>query len=336
MDKSLPTTDLARLLQTFFYRRLIQQRNASHQTVCSYRDTFRLLFRFSEQQLGKAAVEMQLVDIDASLILAFLDNLEAQRHNCIRSRNTRLAAIRSFMHYAALQQPEALPRIQQVLAIPLKRGDRPMVRYLTQAEMQAILKAPDNYTWSGQRDQVLLATLYNTGARVSEIIALRRIDFESNRGQAVHLHGKGRKERVIPLWKRTSKLLRSWLTTQLGSEPQQALFPNRFGKPMTRSGVESRLSKAVTIAVLECPSLKDHPVSPHVIRHTTAMHLLQAGVDLSVIALWLGHESIVTTHLYIEADLRMKEKALAKLQPPDIKFSRYKASDKVLSFLDGL
>lgn len=335
MNKSMVTSDLARLLQAFFCQRLIQQQNVSHQTVCSYRDTFRLLLRFSEQRLEKAAVAVQLADIDATLILAFLDNLETQRHNCIRSRNTRLAAIRSFMHYAALQKPEALPGIQHALAIPMKRYDRPMVQCLSREEMQAILDAPDDHTWSGQRDQVLLATLYNSGARVSEIIALRRIDFESNHGQAVHLRGKGRKERVVPLWKRTTKFLKSWLN-QLEPDPQQPLFPNRYGNPMTRSGVESRLNKAVIIGALQCPSLKTHVVSPHVIRHTTAMHLLQSGVDLSVIALWLGHESVVTTHQYLEADLRMKEKALAKLQSPDINFTRYKASDDILSFLDGL
>ncbi len=335
MKKPLLTTDLARLIQAFFCQRLIQQRNVSHQTVCSYRDPFRLLLRFSEQQLGKPAADLHLVDIDAPLVLAFLNDLESQRHNCIRSRNARLAAIRSFLHYAALQEPSALPGIQQVLAIPLKRFDRPMARHLTQAEMQAVLEAPDINTWSGQRDHVLLATMYNSGARVSEIIAIRCIDFESTRGQAVHLHGKGRKERVVPLWKRTAKLLRAWVA-QIRPDPQQPLFPNRFGQMLSRSGVESRLRMAVTNAAAQCPSLRGKVVSPHVIRHTTAMHLLQAGIDLSVIALWLGHENVVTTHQYLEADLRMKEKALAKLQPPSIHFTRYKPSRDVLSFLDGL
>lgn len=335
MNKLLMTTDLARLLQGFFCQRLIQQRNVSHQTVCSYRDSFRLLLRFSEQQLGKAAADLHLVDLDASLILAFLNHLESQRHNCIRSRNTRLAAIRSFLHYAALQEPAALAGIQQVLAIPLKRFDRSMVRHLTLVEMQAILDAPDKTIWSGRRDYSLLITLYNSGARVSEIISLRRVDFESTRGQAIHLHGKGRKERVIPLWKHTVRSLKAWLP-QIGPEPQQPLFPNRFGLMLSRSGVESRLRMAVTNAIERCPSLKNKTISPHVIRHTTAMHLLQAGVDLSVIALWLGHENITTTHQYLEADLRMKEKALAKLQPPSMHPTRYKPSIDVLSFLDGL
>ncbi len=335
MSKPLMTTDLANLLQKFFCQRLIQQRNVSHETVCSYRDTFRLLLRFSEQQLGKAATDLHLVDIDASLVIAFLNHLESQRHNCIRSRNARLAAIRSFLHYAALQEPATLAGIQQVLAIPLKRFDRSIVKHLTRVEMQAILNAPDKTTWSGRRDLVLLSTLYNSGARVSEIIALRRVDFESTHGQAIHLHGKGRKERVVPLWKRTVKALKIWLA-QIGPEPQQPLFPNRFGQILSRSGVESRLRMAVTSAIAQCPSLKNKTISPHVIRHTTAMHLLQAGVDLSVIALWLGHENITTTHQYLDADLRMKEKALAKLQPPDMHLTRYKPPNDILSFLDGL
>ena len=335
MENHVTTTDLAHLIQTFFCQRLIQQRNVSRQTIYSYRDTLRLLLRFSEQHLGKTAAYLQLADINATLVLAFLDNLESQRHNCIRSRNTRLAAIRSFLHYVALQEPQALPSLQQILAIPLKRFDRPMVRYLTQTEIQAILDAPNINTWSGQRDHALFATLYNTGARVSEIITIRRVDFDSRHGQAVHLHGKGRKERVVPLWKSTVKLLRRWLL-QIEPDPQQPLFPNRFGLMLSRSGVESRLRMALQKAIEQCPSLKGKIVSPHVIRHTTAMHLLQAGVDLSVIALWLGHESIVTTHQYLEADLQMKEKALAKLQSPSTRSSRYKPSSKILSFLDGL
>ena len=335
MKKTLITTDFAILLQDFFCQRLIQQRNVSHQTVCSYRDTFRLLLRFSEKQLGKPAVDLHLVDIDASLVLAFLNHLESQRHNCVRSRNARLAAIRSFLHYAALQKPETLASIQKVLALPLKRFDRSMVRYLTLVEMQAILNATDRSTWSGRRDYVLLATLYNSGARVSEIIALRRVDFESTHSQAIYLHGKGRKERVVPLWKRTVKSLKEWLT-QIKPDPQQPLFPNRFGQMLSRSGVESRLRMANTKAIERCPSLENKTISPHVIRHTTAMHLLQAGVDLSVIALWLGHESITTTHQYLEADLRMKEKALAKLQPPNMHSARYKPPNDVLSFLDRL
>lgn len=335
MNESSIPTNFARLLESFFCQRLMQQRNVSQQTVFSYRDTFRLLLRFSERHLGKSASKLQLEDINISLVLAFLDDIEVRRRNCIRSRNTRLAAIRSFLHYAALQEPTALPVIQQVLAIPLKRFDRPVIKYLTQTEMQAILEAPDINTWSGCRDLALLATLYNTGARVSEIVSIRRLDLENKQNYVIHLHGKGRKERVMPLWKRTIKILNQWLI-QLKPNSQQPLFPNRFGLAMSRSGVDSRLNLAVKKASTRCPTLNGRRISPHVIRHTTAMHLLQAGVDLSVIALWLGHESIITTHQYMEADIRMKEKALSKIKSPNLKFTRFKPSNSVLAFLDSL
>lgn len=335
MKQFMMTTDLARLLEAFFCQRLIEQRNASRQTIYCYRDTWKLLFHFSEEYLGKSPADLRLTDINVTLVLAFLKNLESQRHNCIRSRNNRLAAIRSFMQYAALQEPQELPNIQQVLAIPMKRFDRPLIRHLTSAEMQSIIDAPDIATWSGQRDHVLFAMLYNTGARVSEIISICRGDIDCNYGQSVQLHGKGRKERAIPLWKTTVKLLKKWLT-QIEPDPQRPLLPNRFGEKLSRSGVDSRLRLALSKAIVQCPSLKGKIVSSHVIRHTTAMHLLQAGVDLSVIALWLGHENIITTHQYLEADLQMKEKALAKVQCPTSRFARYKPSAKVLSFLENL
>lgn len=328
-------TDLARLLQLFFCQRLIQQRRVSHQTVTSYRDTFRLLLRFAEEQLGKPANALSLADLDVKLVLAFLDYLELQRHNCIRSRNIRLAAIRSFLQYAALQEPAALPQIQRVLAIPMKRFNRPLVGFLSLVEIEAVLNAPDTSTWSGKRDQALLTTLYNTGARVSEIIAVKRQDIESERCTAVYLHGKGRKERVVPLWKRTSAMLRRWMA-HIPRNVEQPLFPNRFGQPMSRSGVENRLQVAVHLACPTCPSLRDKKISPHVVRHSTAMALLQSGVDLAVIALWLGHESVVTTHQYLQADLTMKEHALASLQPPELANMRFKPPSKVLAFLDTL
>ncbi len=328
-------TDLARLLQLFFCQRLIQQRRVSHQTVSSYRDTFRLLLRFAEEQLGKPANALSLADLDVKLVLGFLDYLESQRHNCIRSRNIRLAAIRSFLQYAALQEPAALPQIQRVLAIPMKRFDRPLVGFLSLEEMEAILNAPDTSTWSGKRDQALLTTLYNTGARVSEVIAIKRQDIESERCTAVYLHGKGRKERVVPLWKRTSAMLRSWIA-HIPPDAEQTLFPNRFGQPMSRSGVEKRLQVVVKLACPTCPSLREKKISPHVVRHSTAMRLLQSGVDLAVIALWLGHESVVTTHQYLQADLTMKEQALAALQPPEMASMRFKPPAKVLAFLDTL
>jgi len=328
-------TDLGRLLQTFFCQFLIQQRHVSAETVRGYRDSFRLLLHFAGVHLGKPITDLSLSDLDASLVLAFLNDLEVRRHNTIRSRNVRLAAIRAFLHHAALEDPTSLTGIQQVLAIPMKRYDRPLVGFLSREEMEAVLQAPDSRTWGGRRDRALLTTLYNTGARVSEIIAVCRQDLECERGQALHLHGKGRKERVVPLWKKTTKLLKEWLR-QIGAEPQQPLFPNRFNQAMTRSGVTSRLHHAVKAATEQCTSLKDKRVSPHLIRHTTAMHLLQAGVDITVIALWLGHESVVTTHQYLEADLKMKEKALAALQPPEISEARFKPPDALLAFLDSL
>jgi len=335
MNKSYMKTDLPALLQDFFCQRLIQQQHASHNTVKSYRDTFRLFLRFAEDQIGKAVTELELTDLNATLTLAFLDHLEVQRRNSIRSRNARLAAIRSFVHYAALQRPEALPEIQRISAIPMKRFNRPAIGFLSRPEIEALLAAPDLKTWSGRRDHVLLTTLYNTGGRVSEIVAVRRMDVENGRCCAVHLHGKGRKERIVPLWKQTTRVLRSWMS-DISHVPRQPVFPNRFGQPMTRSGVEKRLQAAVTTACHKCPSLKNKRVSPHVLRHTTAMHLLQSGVDIAVIALWLGHESIETTHGYLQSDIQMKERALAKLQEPNTAPLRFKPSKDILAFLDSL
>ncbi len=335
MARSCPEKTFAGLLQDFFCNRLLQQRRVSPHTVASYRDTFRLLLRFVDQILGKPAAKLCLVDLDAPLIVAFLDHLEIDRHSSVRSRNVRLAAIRSFLQYAALQAPTALPEIQRVLAIPQKRFDRPVVGFLTRTEVDALLEAPDSGTWSGRRDRTLLTALYNTGARVSEIIAVRRAEIEKERCRAMYLHGKGRKDRVVPLWKKTTQLLRAWLP-QIDSAPQQPLFPNHFGQPITRSGVEKRLQVAVEVAGERCPSLRGKKVSPHVLRHTTAMHLLQSGVDLAVIALWLGHESIATTHGYLQADLQMKEQALNRLQEPDTPLVRFTPSDDLLAFLDHL
>jgi site-specific recombinase XerD len=332
---SAHVTDLARMLQAFFCQRLIEQQRASKQTVNSYRDTFRLLLQFAEQHLGKPVSALCLADIDVTLVLDFLNYLENTRHNGIRTRNARLAAIRAMLQYAARQEPAALPEFQRVLAIPMKRFDRKIIGFLTREEINAVLRAPDGATWSGRRDTVLLTMLYNTAARVSEVVAIKRVDIESTHYRAVLLHGKGRKERVVPLWKRTSKLLRNWLG-QIKTTPQYPLLPNRYGEAMTRFGVSKRLKDAVNRAEPHCPSLRGKLISPHVIRHTTAMHLLQSGVDLSVIALWLGHESIVTTHQYLQADLKMKEQALAALQPPDEIVMRYKPPADVLAFLDSL
>lgn len=323
------------LLQDFFCRRLVAERGVSARTVASYRDAFELLLRFAERETGKTPSALAFEDLDAPMVLAFLDHLETERGNSARTRNNRLAAIRSFMRYASLRDPTSLVIAQRILAIPRKRFDMPVLGFISRDEVKALLDAPSTSTWSGQRDRVLLATLYNTGARVSEIVGLRIADVLFDRESAVHLHGKGRKERVVPLWKSTVAELRRWLA-RIDRRPDAPVFPNRAGKPLSRSGVEQRLRLAVAIATRHCPSLAGRRVSPHTIRHTTAMHLLQSGVDLAVIALWLGHESPTTTHLYLEADLAMKTAALRKVADPSPRRARFRATDRLLAFLDGL
>ncbi len=330
-----PTAGFPALLQQFFQRRLLAECGASAHTIASYRDTFELLLRYAERQTGRTASALTLADLDAPLVLAFLDHLEHERGNTPRTRNLRLTAIRSFMRYASLRDPVALPVAARVLAISPKRFDRPALDFLTRAEVEALLDAPDQASWSGQRDAVLLAVLYNSGARVSELAGLRIADLLLDRASALHLHGKGRKERVIPLWKRTTSQLRAWLP-RIDQSPDAPVFPNRAGKPMTRSGIEQRLRGAISKASQRCPSLAARRISPHTLRHTTAMHLLQSGVDITVIALWLGHEDTATTHLYIEADLAMKEAALKRLDEPSLKPVRYKAPDRLLAFLEAL
>jgi len=330
-----PTPSFAAVLQEFFVQRLRAQRNASPRTIASYRDAFRLLLRFIQATRRKSPTALTLADLDAPLVLGFLDHLERARRNTIRSRNARLAAIRSFLHYAALRDPTALPTIQRVLAIPMKRCDRPLLGFLSREEITAILAAPDRATWSGQRDHVLFATLYNSGARVSEIVGVRVADLSLARPAFLHLRGKGRKERQVPLWPSTAAQLTAWLP-RIAREPDAPVFPNRTGRPLSRAGVAHRLRRAVATAAASCPTLKRRPISPHTLRHTTAMHLLQAGVDITVIALWLGHESPVTTHLYVEADLALKRRALDRLAEPPSRRPRHPVGDRLLAFLDGL
>ena len=327
--------DFAALLQRFFAERLIQQQNASPKTVTSYRDSFRLLLTYAERERGKPPAKLTLGDFDAALVLDFLAHLETERHNTVRSRNARLAAVRAFAHYVALQFPPALQLAQQILAIPMKRFERPMLGFLTRDEIQAVLAAPDAGTWCGRRDRVMFALLYNTGARVSEMIGIRVADVTLAATSSVRLHGKGRKQRTVPLWKETATEIRHWLQ-YADLRVDQSIVPNRSGLPMTRTNVAERLTLAITAATTQCPQLAGRPISPHSIRHTTAMHLLQAGVDITVIALWLGHESPVTTHGYVEADLAMKERALATIAPPETKHKRYRPSDAVLKFLESL
>jgi site-specific recombinase XerD len=328
-----PTFDT--LVQDFFCRRLIEQQGVSPQTVAAYRDTFRLLLAYLPGWLGKPVTEFTLADLDAPAVLAFLDHLETERGNGPRTRNARLAALRSFVQYAASRDPTAWPLVHRVLAIPAKRYSRPLLGYLTKEEIQAVLAAPDADTWAGHRDRVLFLVLYNTGARVSEVSGLRRDDLANSQGRSVRIRGKGRKERVVPLWKQTATALAQW-EKRLPPAPMGPLFPNARGQPLSRSGVEDRLKRAVSKASESCASLRGKAVSPHTIRHTTAMHLLQSGVDLTVIALWLGHESPETTHQYIEADLKMKEEVLARAKGVPGEPARYKPKAKLLDFLDNL
>jgi site-specific recombinase XerD len=331
-----PTSpEFPQLVQEYFCQHLVNDRNVSQETVASYRDTFRLLLGYLERHVKKPPVEIVLDHLNVPSIEAFLNYLESGRSNSIRTRNIRFAAIRSFLKYAASRDPTSLPTVQQVLAIPMKRFNRPQLSFLSRDEVQAILDTPDSTRWSGQRDRVMFATLYNTGARVSELIGIRVHDVSLNHAATALIHGKGRKERTVPLWKDTSRQIKRWLK-QADLNSCQPLFPNASGGLLSRSGVEYRLKRAVAAAVPQCPSLKGRRVSPHTMRHTTAMHLLQSGVDITVIALWLGHENPATTHLYVEADLAMKERALRKLQEPRTRNCRYRPRDKLLQFLESL
>lgn len=323
------------LVQEFFCRRLREQRDTSPETIASYRDTFRLLITYAARTKKKDIAKLCLEDLNASLILGFLDHLERDRGNSARTRNTRLTAIRSFTRYASFRSPAYLETYQQIQAIPTKRFDRPLIGFLSREEMQAIIDAPDRSTASGYRDHVMFSMFYNTGARVSEIANLKTKDIILGSHSMVSLHGKGRKERSVPLWKETSSHLKKWCS-RTQREPASPLFPNRVGGFLTRSGIEHRLRVAVRQASRSCSSLKDKTVTPHTIRHTTAMHLLQAGIDITVIALWLGHEKVTTTHMYLEADLALKEKALSKLESPAGKTMRYRATGGILAFLESL
>jgi integrase/recombinase XerD len=326
---------LAPQLEAFFTDRLQGQRDASPHTIAAYRDTFRLLLGFVQQQLGKAPSELDLQDLDAPLMGAFLEGLETQRHNSVRTRNARLAAIHSFFRFVALRRPDHSAIIQRVLAIPHKRFDRTLVTFLTQREIQALLAAPDRDSWTGRRDHALLLLAVQTGLRVSELIQLNAQDVHLGTGAHVRCRGKGRKERCTPLTAQTIAVLRP-LMQEHAQQPTDPLFPSRRGTRLSRDAVERLVHKYVTHARAGCPSLRDKRISAHVLRHTSAMLLLQAGVDRSVIALWLGHESIETTQIYLHADLSMKERALARVAPLTTGPHRYRAQDALLTFLEGL
>jgi integrase/recombinase XerD len=328
-------TDFAKLLEAFFTDRLMRQRDASPHTIASYRDTFCLLLQFAKRHLNKTPSALTLADIDAPFVGAFLDHLEEGRHNTARSRNCRLAAVRSFFHYAALHEPGHSALIQRVLAIPSTRYDRREVAFLTRPEIDALLSAPDVGSWAGRRDRTLLLLAVQTGLRVSELVGLRVEDVVLGKGAHVHCYGKGRKERCNPLRKDAVMALREWLR-ELDAQPRDPLFPSMRGGPLGPDGVEHLLANHVATARKRCPSLQGKRISPHVLRHSAAMELLQAGVDHTVIALWLGHERAFTTQIYLHANLALKEQALARTTPSNVKPGRYRPEDELLAFLKGL
>lgn len=329
------TPSLAVLLESFFIQRLMKQRQASSHTISSYRDTFRLLLRFAQKRLGKPPSRLAFEEIDAPLIVAFLDDMEKRRGISPRSRNLRLTAIRSFFHYAAFEAPAQSAQIQRVLAIPGKRHTRPLVHSLTRPEVDALLDAPDQCGWSGRRDHALLLVAVQTGLRLSELTGLQRQDMSLGTGAHIRVVGKGRKERCVPLTKQTVAVLKAWLREPARSKTE-TLFPNARGGRLSADGVQYLLAKHMAVACNACPSLQQKQVTPHVLRHTTAMELLQAGVDRAVIALWLGHESVETTQIYLEASLAMKEEILAKTTPAEGKPGRYRPDDQLLAFLTSL
>jgi len=331
--KRQPT--FAALLESFFTQRLMQQRRASAHTIASYRDTFRLLLRFIQTRLHKAPSTLALEDIDAPLLVAFLDDLEKARAVTARTRNLRLTAIHSFFRYVAFEAPTHAAQIQRVLAIPAKRFQHALIPFLSRQEADALLAAPDQRTWSGRRDHALILLAVQTGLRLSELTGLRQEDLHVGTGAHVRVTGKGRKERCTPLSKNTQAVLAAWLREPLRA-PDQPLFPNARGGRLSSHGVHYLLAKHVIAAAEVCPSLKQKRVSPHVLRHTTAMDLLQQGNEQAVIALWLGHESIETTQVYLDADLEMKQRILDKTTPPNGKPGRYRPGDKLLAFLKSL
>jgi integrase/recombinase XerD len=326
---------LAPTLQAFFTERLQRQRQASPHTIAAYRDTFRLLLAFAEQQTGKTPSQIRIADLDAELIGAFLDHLEHERANSAATRNARLAAVRSLFNYAALRHPEHADTIARVLAIPPKRGPQPIVTFLSDEEIDALLAAPDRERWSGRRDHALLLTMIQTGLRVSELTALRSADITLTSGPHVRCHGKGRKQRVTPLTKQTAAILRVWQHERAG-DPDDPLFPTSRGSRLSSDAIAWLLAKHVATAAHACASLDAKTISPHVLRHTAAMRLLHAGVDITVIALWLGHESTNTTHVYLHADLALKERALARTAPPNTAPGRYRPPDDLIAFLESL
>jgi site-specific recombinase XerD len=326
---------VAPTLQAFFTERLARQRQASPHTVASYRDTFRLLLAFVQQRSGKKPSTLEWDDLDSTVISAFLDDLESVRHCGPRTRNLRLTAIRSLFTYAALRHPEHAELIARVLAIPPRRFDRATIAYLNPAEVASLLAAPDQRRWEGRRDRTLMLVAIQTGLRVSELTGLNCADVTVGTGANLRCEGKGRKQRAVPLTSPAEALLRVWLTER-GGQPDDPLFPTRTGRRLSRDAIERRLTLHAATATIQSPSLRTKKLSPHVLRHTSAMSLLHAGVDTTVIALWLGHADIRSTNAYLHADLTIKERALALTTPATAAPGRYRPPDQLLAFLESL
>ena len=329
------SADLPSLLQSFFTDRLLRQRQASPHTVAGYRDCFRLLLHFAKERLGKIPSKLCVEDLNAPFIGLFLDHLESARQNSARTRNARLGAIHSFFHYVALEEPALALHCQRILAVPNKRHERRPIEFLNREEIDALLAVPNPSTWLGRRDRTLLLVGVQTGLRVSELIGLNCQDVMLGTGAHVRCLGKGRKQRCTPLRPETARAVDAWLRERHGL-PDDPVFPNIRGGRLSRDAIERLITKYTHRAEPTCPSLKRKNVSPHVLRHATAMDLLQHGVDRSVIALWLGHESVKTTQMYLHADMRLKEKALSRTVPLGVKPVRYRPDDKLLAFLESL
>ena len=331
----MKTYPLPSYLQRFFTERLMTQLGASPNTVASYRDTFRILLKYASEHIGRTPTSLQVADIDADLVGGFLSFVETTRANSTSSRTTRVSAIRSFFKYVAFQEPQLLHQCQRILSMPSKRYEKRPIDYLKRAEIEALISAPDPSTWCGRRDRTLLLLALQTGLRVSELIHLNCGDVVLATGAHVRCMGKGRKERSTPLRKDCVEALRIWLA-EGESDPATPLFVSNRGERLSRDAVERLVSKHVDRASHKCPTLQGKRITPHVLRHSAAMQLLQNGVDLTVIALWLGHESVETTQMYIHADIQVKEQALAKTQPVAVPAGRDRPNDELLAFLEAL
>jgi integrase/recombinase XerD len=331
----MTTATLPALIQEFFTNRLCNQMEASPNTIAGYRDTFRLLLHFASEQIGRSPTKLNVEDLDSALVGNFLTHIETCRRNSARSRNTRLAAIRSFFRFVAMNEPACMLHCQKILTMPSKRYVRRTVEFLDRTEMDALLSAPDRSTWVGRRDHAILIVALQTGLRASELINLRLCDIVAGAGAHIRCEGKGRKQRCTPLRRETLNILEVWLKERACSD-EEPLFPTIRGTKLSRDALESIVKRHTLSASRSCSSLMRKKVSPHVLRHSTAMELLHHGVDQSVIALWLGHESVETTQVYIHADLRLKEKALARIKAPASNTGRYRPGDKLLVFLESL